>query len=151
MEYDRSRHHTSDGSEHSIERRTAVTMKCKGALCLFVLLVLLAGSIFTSSHSRSISPAAEALHSRSAHSFLSAHSLTLPMMGEIAPRLLEAAPVTQPRPTFLPNNLSIHHLIGVGSSQPLFFISQNAQLFANALLLPVIACTLGLSSLMLRE
>ncbi len=128
-----------------------MTMKRKGVLCLLVLLLLLAGSIFTSSHRRSSSPAAEALHNGSAHSFLSAHTLTLPIMAENAPRLLEASPEILSHPTFLPNNLSIHHLIEVGNSQPLFSISQNTQLFANALLLPVIARTLGLSSLVLRE
>jgi len=128
-----------------------VTMKRKGALCLLAVLLLFAGSIFTRSQSHPGSPAAEALHSRPAHSFLSARPLTLPMMAENAPRLLEASHPTQPQATFLPNRLPMHHLIGAGSSQSLFHLSHHEQLSTNASLLPVIARSLGFSSLVLRE
>jgi hypothetical protein len=128
-----------------------VTMKGKGALCLLALLLFCAGSIFTWSLNRSTAPAAVALYSRSAHSFLSAQPLTLPLTAESAPGLLEASLATQPHSALLQNYLSMHHLSGEGSSQALFPLRQNAQLSAYALLLPVLARTLGLSPLVLRE
>lgn len=128
-----------------------MTMKGKGTLCLLALLLLCAGSFFTWSQSRSVSPATAVLHSRSGRSFLSAPPLTLPVVAEHAPGLLEASPATQPHPASLQNPLSMHHPSEAVSSQAFFHLSQNTQLSANALLLPVLARTLGLSSLVLRE
>lgn len=126
-------------------------MKRQELLCLLALLLLFTGFILTGSYSRSGSPAAEGLPCCATYSVLSAQPLTIPHVAVNVSGLSETSPVAQHQPTFLPKDLSIHHLMEVESPNGLFPINQNARRHANALLRAIIARTLGLSSLMLRE
>jgi hypothetical protein len=128
-----------------------VATKCKRFLCCFALQFLLAGFIFTSSYSHTVMPGRAPSPQRSTQSVFTTQSLKLLTVAESAPDQHEAAFVVQHSPAFSPDHLSIYHLMGATSAQSLLYTNIRKQLFAGALLLPVIARTLGLSTLVLRE
>ena len=128
-----------------------MTMRRKGLLCLLVLLLLLAGYLFTSHPGSSRSPASLTLHRSSAPSTLLAQSLTLPMVAENAPGLVEGSLTVEPQPAFLSGGLSMHHLVWEVNGSHLFPAKGSKPSDMNASLLVMIARALGLSSLVLRE
>ena len=128
-----------------------MTMRRKGLLCLLVLLLLLAGYLFTSNPGSSRSPASLTLHRSSAPSTLLAQSLTLPMVAENAPGLVEGSLTVEPQPAFLSGGLSMHHLVWEVNGSHLCPAKVSKPSDMNASLLVMIARALGLSSLVLRE
>jgi hypothetical protein len=124
-----------------------VATKCKGLLCFLALLFLLAGFIFTSNYSHTVVLGPY----RSTQSVLSAQPQTWPLVAENAPDQHAALSVTQHSPDFSPDHLSTYHLIGTTGEGAFFYPDIRQQLSTSALLLPVIARSLGLSTLVLRE
>jgi len=119
-----------------------VATRCKGLLCFLVLLFLLAGFIFTGSYSHTV----VLVPYRSAQSVLSAQPQTWPPVAANAPDQHAALSAAQHLPAFSPD-----HLTGATGERAFFYPDIHKQLSTSALLLPVIARALGLSTLVLRE
>jgi hypothetical protein len=134
-----------------IERRIATMTKRLALLCLLALLFLLAGAMLIEQRSHASAIATEAFRQNAAHTLLSTQGSTFPCVADNVSGRSETSVATQQHPAFSPKSLSTHRLIEMGSAIALFPSSQNAHRCANALLLPMIARTLGLSSLVLRE
>ena len=114
--------------------------KCKGLLCFLVLLFLLSGFIFTSNYSHTVVLGPY----RSSQSALSAQPRAW-AIAENAPDQHTASPA------FSPDHQSTYHLTGATGEGAFFYPDIRKQLATGALLLPVIARALGLSTLVLRE
>lgn len=126
-------------------------MKRRGLLCLLALLLLAGGAAFAGSYCVSASTIEAPYSPHFAQTFLATRGPKFPIVAENTLVVSEAVLEAQSQPDLLPNDLFVHPLLVTGNSARVLFIGPSARTSANALLLPVIARLLGLSSLVLRE